>query len=395
VESRNRIAVNEWYMLVLTAVIVWVDALLGLVVGLCLALAFSVVEYVGISGIKQRASMEDTRSAVERSGPEEHAIKANADKVKIFWLYGYLFFGSIAKAVDEVHRAAKDGARWIVLDLALVPAIDASGVHGLVDLSNDLARDGVMLILTGMVRRLALAVQTAGGAATAETLDFGLQRVEDAILKTLSISPESPKAVEHARSLEDAWTLAAHRLRDKAVHSSGSEAPWAKVMAISSVRTQDAGVLFTEGEVATELLILLEGIVQLEAWPKQAHMLCALPRWHLNEKKGDHFVFEDHPQRLRVTSTPGSVINPAECMYAVVGVRPMSQFTARALSQVTLLVVPFQGLTDEVKDGFFQQWLMRALATWMNPPEEPSVAPLALTAPMGLSRMVSMQLQLP
>lgn len=395
IASRSRIAPNEWYMLVLTAIIVWVDALLGLVVGLCLALAFSMVEYIGISGIKQRGTLADIHSAVERSPSEERILKAQAERVQIFWLYGYLFFGSIAKAVDEIGRAADAGARWIVVDLALVPAIDAAGVYGLVDLADHLEGNGVMLILTGMVRRLGLAVENAGGAVAAATLDFGLQRVEDAILKASSsdISPSSLSGVgmKDAGDVDEAWALASSRLGPNSSWIAGSEAPWRKVAAVSTIRTEGAGtLLFKEGDAAAELLILLEGTVQLEVWPKEAHMMCGMPRWHLNEKKGDHFVFEDHPQRLRVTSRPGSVINPAECMYAMVGKAATAQFTARTLTHVSVISVPFAGLTDEIKEGFLQQWAMRALASWLSPPEEPSVAPLALTAPLGLSRALSM-----
>uniref|UniRef100_A0A7S1QZE1 STAS domain-containing protein n=1 Tax=Alexandrium catenella TaxID=2925 RepID=A0A7S1QZE1_ALECA len=389
VHSRTRIAPNEWYMLLVTALIVWVDSLLGLVAGLCLALAFSVVEYVSISGVKQRGTMAEMRSAVERSSAEALALKARADSVHIFRLYGYLFFGSISKAVDEIRGAAGEGARWIIADLALVPAIDASGVHGLVDLARDLERDGVMLILTGMVRRLTLAVENAGGVPTAATLDFGLQQVEEAILQSTKL-PSRPSLpnIGTAETVGEAWALSSERLHRDPAPTTGPKAPWHRVAAISEVRSAGAGPLFREGDDSTELLILLKGTVQMEVWPKQAQMMCNLPRWHLNEKKGDHYVFEDHPQRLRVTSTRGTAINPVDCMHAVVGGAARAQFTAQALTPVSLLCVPFGGLTEEVKEGFFEDYLVRALASWMIPPEEPSVVELALGP--GLTRAISM-----
>ena len=49
----------------------------------------------------------------------------------------------------EIHRYAAQGARAIVPDAASVPAIDVTAVTMLVELAEDLRRDGIELVLAG------------------------------------------------------------------------------------------------------------------------------------------------------------------------------------------------------------------------------------------------------
>ena len=48
---------------------------------------------------------------------------------------------------DEIRARAAEGARAVVLDAASVPAIDVTAVTMLVELAEELARDGVELVL--------------------------------------------------------------------------------------------------------------------------------------------------------------------------------------------------------------------------------------------------------
>eukprot|EP00928_Gymnodinium_smaydae_P068446 TRINITY_DN5158_c0_g1_i9.p1 TRINITY_DN5158_c0_g1~~TRINITY_DN5158_c0_g1_i9.p1 ORF type:complete len:815 (+),score=123.69 TRINITY_DN5158_c0_g1_i9:57-2501(+) len=404
IESRHRIAEPEWRVLVLTAVIIWYDALLGLLVGLLLALAFFMMEYTGLSGVKGRASLRTIRSAVERTPEEEEVLKEHADEVVIFWMHGYLFFGSIAKATDQVRAAAAAGARWIVVDLSLVPAIDAAGVHGLVDIAKEVEADGATLILTGMVRRLGLAVKNAGDAVSAATLDFGLEHIENTILRSF---PCDHSPLPSTDSIDKAWAIASRRVYGEAGAPAGLGAtPWRKVAAVSALRTEAAGILYAEGSVAGELLVLLRGQVHIERNPPDASQNF-LPRWHLNEEKNDQFVFEDYQQRLLVTSRPGTVLNPMECAHAMAGREASARSTARASTEVLLLSVPFSAFSNEVSQGFFREFVLMSISHYIDPSPmthmAPQVAPLApladliasdcISAPLSLSRKATVDME--
>ena len=65
--------------------------------------------------------------------------------------------------------------------------------------------------VTGMVRRLRLAISNAGGIPAADTLDEGLERVEDTILRAARLS-ESPSFQDGGRfESADAHDLAHKR----------------------------------------------------------------------------------------------------------------------------------------------------------------------------------------
>ena len=106
---------------------------------------------------------------------------------------------------------------------------------------------------------------------------------------------------------------------------------------------------------------MLSGAVELAVWPVRACEVRDVARWHLNAEKGDRFVFEDRPQRVRATREPGAVLNPTECAEFLAGSSNHARATACAITEVVLLVVPFSELTAEVQKGFFRKWLMSKL----------------------------------
>lgn len=382
--SRSRIATNEWRLVVFTSVAIFVNSGLGLVLGLSFALVCFIVEYAGMSGIKQRSNLCSYRSAMQRTPRENSIIQARSHEVGIFWMHGYLFFGSISKAVDEVLEAASRGARWIVMDLALVPAVDAAGVHSLVELSRILADENVSLVLTGMVRRLALAVDNAGGVTSAVTLDYGLQMVEDDLLKTGgSLQARAQLLSAEVATVEEAWAVACSCLSSNVLTNT-----WQQIATVSTLRVQEAGLLFTEGDRVTDLLILMHGLVQVESLPLPSLAVREMPRWHLNAEKGDRFVFEEKPQRILTTQTPGSALNALESARVTCGFAAVASASAKALTRVQLLVVPLADITEDVMAGFFRQWLLSQVVnpqatthTGLDLPQHsPHVAPNVLLA---------------
>jgi SulP family sulfate permease len=69
---------------------------------------------------------------------------------------GPLFFGAAHRAMSALHEV-RSGARVVVLDLAAVPVIDATGLVNLRSALSRLQRDGLAVVLTGIqpaVRRV-------------------------------------------------------------------------------------------------------------------------------------------------------------------------------------------------------------------------------------------------
>jgi len=239
-------------------------------------------------------------------------------------------------------------------------------------------------------------VCNSGRVASAVTLDAGLERVEDEVLMAAGgfrKRTESCLAPASVETVDEAWAVASRHLRPGVF----SPDDWQRVAAVSALRVQEAGPLFAEGDTVADLLVLMHGVVQIECLPVPSCAVREMPRWHLNAEKGDRFVFEERPQRVRTTHTPGAAINPMECARAVCGHPAVALASAQALTRVQLLAVPFASIDEAVLEGFLRQWVLstvvgaHASSTVANPDAE-SATPMhaAQVAPNVLLRCASM-----
>lgn len=347
--SRRRVQKGEHRLLVFTCVTIWYDALLGLFIGLVLAFVYFAIEYAAVTGVSRMGTLRDYRSNVHRPHDADYLEKVGGE-VAILWLQGYLFFGSIAGVVDEVRAITAQGATIIVLDLSFVPAVDACGIHGLVDLSEELEQDGQQLIFAGLVRRLKRDLVTAatehGQVIEVEAdLDAALERCEDKLLHAQA----APRVLSKWPVDKDgAWL----RLLGKAVPG---------IVAHSGLRRlNDGDVLFNEDEPAQEMIVVLSGCVLVATWRVEQYPVRGPSQRHLNRDKGDCFVFEDRPETQ--TLRQGAVLGAVECGLTVAE-KPAGYHnaTAWASGPTVVLHLPFDGLVEHVTADF-SSWLMGNVA---------------------------------
>lgn len=76
-----------------------------------------------------------------------HPEDEPAPGIAVLRVESALFFANADVIRNEIRRYAAQGARAIVLDAASVPAIDVTAVTMLVELAEDLLRDGIELVL--------------------------------------------------------------------------------------------------------------------------------------------------------------------------------------------------------------------------------------------------------
>jgi SulP family sulfate permease len=103
-------------------------------------------------------------SAVTLVGPGHHAVLAEPlpRGVVVYDVAGPLFFGAAQKAMQALRLVERRQTRVVVLDLADVPAIDATGQVALEALVSDLNRSGIKVVLAGLGRRPLRTLVRAG-----------------------------------------------------------------------------------------------------------------------------------------------------------------------------------------------------------------------------------------
>jgi len=80
---------------------------------------------------------------------DEHQRERLPPGVEAFQINGPLFFGA-ANRLDSLLDQFLDPPKVFILRMRLVPIIDASGVHALENLARRCARNGIVLVVSGL-----------------------------------------------------------------------------------------------------------------------------------------------------------------------------------------------------------------------------------------------------
>lgn len=124
-----------------------VGVLIG-ITGACLQFALS---YSQVKLVRRHMTRHSFAGNIEREAKAQALLNEHGDAIQIFWLSGYIFFGSIEGLFTAV-RTAIAGARvqFIVLDFADVSGADASAMAGLTKVRALAERSGVTLVFTSV-----------------------------------------------------------------------------------------------------------------------------------------------------------------------------------------------------------------------------------------------------
>ncbi|CAK0893021.1 unnamed protein product [Prorocentrum cordatum] len=364
-ESRARIAPAELRFVLITAVVTYFDVLTGLCFGLSAVAVFFIVEYAGMTGITRQASLDEVRSNMDRPNDEMSLLDRFGDRVTVFWLTGYIFFGCAVGVVEEVEAfiEQKQTVRYIVIDFEHVPAVDASGVHYLTNFASQcMSRDvPIRVCFSGMVRRLRLAVESAVKSKCVHGLKLDAHLAEEAISwaeeeliaaysvasitrRTSTVVPTDPlPETSPYRALESFFAvMVPNRLGPDFAAVVSRLVP---AVAIHKVMIGEQ--LFVEGSAALELIFVLHGKVVLMR-SQRADEGCKLPTHHLNKEKGDVFVFEERSPVLVQHLSSKAVIGAAE--YGLGKGKAVWSTSCTASCNCQVLTIPFANLSVALEE---------------------------------------------
>ncbi len=162
-----------------------VGILEGITVGLVAACLIFVFRYSRIDPVRIESTGRETASRVVRPPAQTAVLASNADRLAVFQLTGYLFFGSFTSVVDRVRiRLEADGGApdFVVLDFRHVTGIDSSGFDLLDRLAAEAAKVGAEIL----VSNLDSTLRSRGAGPYRQLfdkLDFALEYAERQLLK--------------------------------------------------------------------------------------------------------------------------------------------------------------------------------------------------------------------
>jgi SulP family sulfate permease len=151
---------------VMTLVIInfgyFMGVLLG-VIGACLTFALS---YSRIGVIRRHLTRHDFSSNVERSPEQSRLLREEGRRVHVFWLSGFIFFGSSNGLFERIKRVIEEQrdkpVGYVVLDFGAVSGLDTSAVLSLVKLRNFCEEHNVTLAFSGLSDDMQQSFDKAG-----------------------------------------------------------------------------------------------------------------------------------------------------------------------------------------------------------------------------------------
>jgi SulP family sulfate permease len=167
VQAPAKVSWMEWALTaVMTLVIInfsyFMGVLLG-VIGACLMFALS---YSRIGVIRRHLTRHDFSSNVERSPEQSRLLREEGRRVHVFWLSGFIFFGSSNGLFERIKRVIEGQqdkpVGYVVLDFGSVPGLDTSAVLSLIKLRNYCEEQEVTLAFSGLSEDMQQSFDKAG-----------------------------------------------------------------------------------------------------------------------------------------------------------------------------------------------------------------------------------------
>ncbi|KAI8619963.1 sulfate transporter family-domain-containing protein [Chytriomyces sp. MP71] len=140
----------------------------GILLGICLALLFFVLEYAAQSVIFE--TFDSGASMVRRSMDEQQVLERARNKVYGLKLYGFMFFGVISQVEKTVMDAIHDNLEskmanrleFVIVDFKLVKGVDFSALQGLQRLKEKTDSCGIQLIFCSLGKHRDSIITKAG-----------------------------------------------------------------------------------------------------------------------------------------------------------------------------------------------------------------------------------------
>ncbi|CAE8583906.1 unnamed protein product [Polarella glacialis] len=369
-ESRRRIAASEWRFAAVTTVVTFFNIFAGLLLGILLAAFFFLVEYSSMTGIIRKATLADVRSFAVQTPEHATLLHKRGGDVAVFWCSGYIFFGTASTIVQDIddYLDTFPNVQAIILDFEFVPAVDASGVSALMGFASRCLKKSppVSVCCCGMTRRLhgSMTVAVKEWKLEDERVMLNQRRIEGALgwaeqLLIKAYFHESPANLSRASSnphpvpftgtetASKAMLFLLHGLVPDAVEGDIEAFVQQLAPSLEIVQYKVGGTLFREGAGAKSLHFVLSGSVKLSKVISETEVF-KMGRYHLNEEKGDKFVFEQRTEvELKCVPAGGWLGSLEFCATASMSRTPCCVVSARAGEQgACSLRVPFHCLRD-------------------------------------------------
>ena len=189
VKSRRRLPRSEYGIILLIFIVITSFGLIeGVGVGMLATLVFFAVRLSRVDPIESQFTARERESNKDRPVPDRAILLKEGERVQVYRLRGYLFFGSVSPLADHLRQSLSGASRplCLLLDFAAVSGFDFSAVNVLSRFLQTSNAAGVRVVLS----------------ALSEGLRAGLEHnLPPAVYAELLMEPDVDHALEHCEEI--------------------------------------------------------------------------------------------------------------------------------------------------------------------------------------------------
>jgi SulP family sulfate permease len=149
---------RAWFELGLVIIIAIVclqyGYLTGVLAGLVCACMIFTVSYARLGAVRRHTTRAQVPSHVVRSREATAYLRENGNAIQLYWLAGYIFFGSseglFERIQSDIGKLSPRKVSYVLLDFSNVSGSDSSAVLSLGKLRNFCARQGATLVFCSL-----------------------------------------------------------------------------------------------------------------------------------------------------------------------------------------------------------------------------------------------------
>jgi len=178
--------------------------LVGVLAGLVCACMLFAISYARLGVVRRHVTRAQFASYVERSAEASEHLRDTGDAIQLYWLSGYIFFGS-SEGVFERIRADIEAllprrVAYVILDFGMVSGADSSAIISLAKLRNFCNQQGTTLVYCSLSPANRAALERGsffGGKSQHQAfadLNFALAWCEDRLLAKANLDADTDLA---------------------------------------------------------------------------------------------------------------------------------------------------------------------------------------------------------
>jgi SulP family sulfate permease len=254
---------RAWLDLLLAVAITIVSIVYGFLIGVlsglvCGCLLF-VISYARLGVVRRHVTRAQFTSYVSRSIEASKYLRECGDAVQIYWLSGYMFFGSSEGVFERIRGDIDESlprrVEYVILDFGMVSGADSSAVVSLTKLRNYCGQQGTTLVYCSLSPANRAALERGGffGGTSQHrafsNLNLGLAWSEDQLLAKAKVHTNTDLA-----SFEP-WLQ----------HQLGADVKSAELITYLERKNVDGSqILYSEGEPADTLDLVAAGHLSID-----------------------------------------------------------------------------------------------------------------------------------